>query len=93
MGEYGDLVLQIQMVKDEFWDKINNDLIYKLFLNYDDIKKDSYLIPHPHGDINVTAPKIFDTSRPLRVRGKGFGGGDMYINLHVRVDRTTEIVQ
>lgn len=93
MGEYGDLVLQVQMIKDDVWDKINNDLIYKLFLNYEDIKKDNYLIPHPSGDLNVSAPKIFDTSRPLRVRGKGFGGGDMYINLYVRVDRVTEIVQ
>ena len=90
-GEYGDLVLQIQINKDDVWDKVGNDLIYKLYLNYRDLNKDSYLISHPHGDLNVSAPKILDTSRPLRVRGKGFGGGDMYINIHVKIDRTTEI--
>lgn len=92
-GEYGDLVIQIQMTKDDLWDKVGNDLVYNLYLNYKDLKKDNYLISHPHGDLSVSAPKILDTRRPLRVRGKGFSGGDMYINIHVKIDRTMEIVE
>ena len=67
-GEYGDLVIQIQMSKTEDFEKMNNDLIYNLNLNYKDLKKESYIIPHPDGDLNVAAPKQFDSSRPLRLR-------------------------
>jgi molecular chaperone DnaJ len=87
-GEYGDLVLQIQILPDESWQKMGNDLVYKVFLDYEDLKRPNYLIPHFHGELSVTAPKIFDTSKPLRVRGKGFNNGDLYINLFVRFDRT-----
>jgi len=86
-GEYGDLVIQIQMSKTEDFEKMNSDLIYNLYLNYNELNKESYMIPHPNGDLNVSAPKQFDSSRPLRLRGKGYNGGDMYIKLNVRFDR------
>lgn len=86
-GEYGDLIIQIQMTKTEDFEKMNSDLIYNLFLDYSDLKKESYIIPHPHGDLNVAAPKQFDTSRPLRLRGKGYNQGDMYVKLNVRFER------
>lgn len=86
-GEFGDLVIQIQMSKTEEFEKLNNDLIYNLFLNYEDLKKEFFIIPHPNGDLNVSSPKQFDTSRPLRLRGKGFNGGDMYVKLNVRFER------
>lgn len=86
-GAIGDLVIQIVMTKDDVYEKLNNDLIYNLFLNYDELKKDSYTIPHPHGELNVNAPKQFDSSRPLRLKGKGFNGGDMYVKLNVKFDR------
>lgn len=85
-GEYGDLVIQVQMVKTEEFEKMNSDLIYNLYLGYDDLKKDKYSIPHPDGELNVSAPKQFDTSRPLRLKGKGFQGGDMYVKLNVRFE-------
>ena len=53
----------------------------------EEIKKDVYKIPHPLGDINVSAPDIFDTSKPLRLKGKGYNGGDMYLKLNVRFNR------
>jgi hypothetical protein len=67
-------------------------LIYKLFLGYNDIKKENYIIPHPNGDLMVQSPSMFDTSKPLRIKGKGFNGGDMYINLFVKFDRVNETV-
>lgn len=87
-GIHGDLVIQVVMTKDELFEKLNNDLVYNLFLNYEELKKEIYVIPHPHGDLNVNAPVHFDTSRPLRLRGKGYNGGDMYVRLNVKFERT-----
>jgi molecular chaperone DnaJ len=86
-GEYGDLVVQILMTKTESFEKINNDLIYNLFLGYDDIKKDKYSVPHPDGELNISSPKQFDTSKPLRLKGKGYRGGDMYVKINVRFEK------
>jgi molecular chaperone DnaJ len=88
-GEFGDLIVQIEVVSNDGYEKINGDLIYNLTLNLDEIQKDKFLIPHPDGDLNMESPKIFDTSRPLRLRGKGYSGGDMYVRLNVKFERTT----
>jgi molecular chaperone DnaJ len=86
-GEYGDLVVQIVMTKIDSFEKINNDLIYNLFLGYDDLKKDKYSVPHPDGELNLSSPKQFDTSKPLRLKGKGYRGGDMYVKINVRFEK------
>jgi DnaJ-class molecular chaperone len=67
---------------------MNNDLIYSLFLNLEEIQSDKYVIPHPDGDLNMVAPKVFDSSKPLRLKGKGYPGGDMYVKLNVKFERT-----
>ena len=36
----------------------------------------------------INALDVFDSSKPLRVRGRGYTGGDFYINLHVKFKRT-----
>lgn len=87
-GEYGDLVIQIEMITKDGFEKMNNDLIYTLFLNYQELSSDKYVIPHPDGELNMVAPKLFDTSKPLRLRGKGYQGGDMYVKLNVKFERT-----
>ncbi len=87
-GQYGDLVIQIVMTKDEKWEKMNNDLIYNLHLGYEDLIRDTYTVPHPNGELTVNAPTSFDTSKPLRLKGKGYNGGDMFIKLFVKFDRT-----
>ena len=86
-GEYGDLVIQIEVVSKDGYEKINNDLIYNIFLNLDEVKSDKYTVPHPDGELRMNAPKIFDSSKPLRLRNKGFNGGDMYVKLNVKFDR------
>jgi molecular chaperone DnaJ len=88
-GEYGDLVIQIELVSKDGFEKFNNDLIYNLFFNLEDLKKDKYNIPHPDGELRIDSPKIFDTSKPLRLRGKGYNGGDMYLKLNVKFEKTT----
>jgi molecular chaperone DnaJ len=86
-GDYGDLVIQIELISQDGYEKINNDLIYNLFLNLQEVNDDTFKIPHPQGDLNMTAPKLFDTSKPLRLKGKGYNGGDMYVKLNVRFER------
>jgi molecular chaperone DnaJ len=86
-GDWGDLVVQVEIQNENNFEKINNDLIYNLFLNYEDIKSEKFTIPHPDGELSITSPKMFDTSKPLRVRGKGFFDGDMYVKLFVRFEK------
>jgi molecular chaperone DnaJ len=86
-GEYGDLVIQIEMVNQDGYEKMNNDLIYNLFLDLEQIQQDKFTIPHPNGDLVMNALPIFDTSKPLRLKGKGYNGGDMYVKLNVKFNR------
>jgi molecular chaperone DnaJ len=86
-GEYGDLVVQISMVSQDGFEKMNNDLIYNLFLNLQEIQDDKFTIPHPNGELVINALPIFDSSKPLRLKGKGFNDGDMYVKLNVKFNR------
>ena len=86
-GEYGDLVIQVEVVSKDGFEKINNDLVYTKFLNLEEIQQENYIVPHPDGELKLQAPRTFDTSKPLRVRGKGYNGGDMYLKLNVKFDR------
>lgn len=86
-GEYGDLVVQIELVNKDGYEKLNDDLIYNLYLNLEELQQDKYVIPHPNGELSISAPKIFDTSRPLRLRNKGYNNGDMYVKLNVKFER------
>jgi len=86
-GELGDLVIQCVMVAKDNFEKINNDLVYNLYLNYEDLKKSNFTIPHPLGDLTIAIPKLFDTSKPLRLKSKGYFDGDMYVKLFVKFER------
>lgn len=86
-GEYGDLIIQIEVVPQDGFEKLNNDLVYNLYLNLEEIQKDKFTIPHPDGELNINSPNVVDTSKPLRLRGKGYSGGDMYVKLNVRFNR------
>lgn len=93
-GYYGDLLIRIKMGKTNEWEKMGNDLIYNK--TYDDktIYDDSVEIPHPNGNIMVKKPEIFDTSVPLRIKGKGFTtngfNGDMFLKQTVKFKRVNE---
>ena len=86
-GEYGDLLIQIETVPHDGFEKLNNDLIYNLVLDLNGIQQDKFSIPHPDGELIVQAPKTIDTSKPLRLRGKGYFNGDMYLKLILKYDR------
>ena len=88
-GDYGDLLIQLDVVSKDGFEKMENDLIYNLEMNLDEVRKDKFRVPHPAGELQIDAPKMVDTSRPLRLRGKGYNGGDMYVKLILKFDRTT----
>lgn len=87
-GFYGDLILQVMMDQNGDFHKMGNDLIYNLKLDYNQLKDEYYMIPHPDGEIKVPAPNDFDSNRPLRLKGKGYPTGDMYIKIRVKFDRS-----
>ena len=89
-GRFGDLVIRINLVEENGFIKNGPHLIYNSYLNYEDLTKGDINIPHPDGELNIKLPKLFDSSKPLRVRGKGFKNGqigDLLINQIVRFDR------
>jgi len=81
------LVLKINITPENNFEKNMNDLVYNTYLNLEDLKKDTIDIPHPAGKMNIKLPIDFDTSKPLRVKSKGFNGGDLYIKLNVKFKR------
>ena len=86
-GMFGDLVIQIDLIENDGFQKYNNELIYNLFLNLEEVQEEYFKVPHPNGELKVSSPKHFDTSKPLRLRGKGFNGGDMIVKLNVRFEK------
>jgi molecular chaperone DnaJ len=87
-GFYGDLIIQVVMDNTKEFQKMGNDLIYNLEFNYDELKNDVYHIPHPDGDIKIPSPNEFDTNKPLRLKGKGYPTGDMYVKLRVKFNKS-----
>ena len=81
---YGDAILKINIIPQNGFEKNGNDLIYNKFLSLNDFSNDKISIPHPNGELNITLPNEVDTSKPLRVKGKGFDNGDLYVNMFVK---------
>jgi DnaJ-class molecular chaperone len=86
-GMYGNLVIRVNIVPQDNFEKMGNDLVYNAYFNLDDLSKDTFDITHPSSTISVNIPKDFDSSKPLRVKGKGFNGGDLFIKLFVKFTR------
>ena len=89
-GTYGNLVMRIEIVPEDNFEMNGNHLIYNAYFDLDTIQSDVIEIPHPNGKLTVTLPNEFDTSKPLRVRGKGMNGGDMYVKLLVKFVRKVQ---
>ena len=89
-GGYGNLVIKVNVVSDNNFEKIGDDLVYNAFFNYEDLSKATLNVPHPLGDLTITLPKEFDTTKPLRVKSKGFNNKDMFVRLYVKFVRTDE---
>lgn len=87
---FGDLIVRINLEPQDNFEKYDNHLIYNVYFDLDEIQKESFDIPHPDGKLNVKFPKTFDSSKPLRVKGKGFKTqviGDLMVNQYVKFHR------
>jgi molecular chaperone DnaJ len=87
-GVYGNLVLRVKVLPQNNFEKSGEDLIYNAYFDLDALKMDNLEIPHPKGDLSIKLPKTFDSSKPLRVKSKGFyDRGDLFIKLFVKFNR------
>lgn len=86
-GIYGNLVIRSKVTPIDNFEKFGDDLIYNKFFTIDELKDESFIIPHPNGDLSVKYPPVFDSSVPLRVKSKGFNGGELYIKQFVKFTR------
>jgi len=89
-GVMGDLIIRLNLQNNNGFSKEGNDLVYKKYLSLEDLKKDSFEIPHPDGTLSVKIPQQFNTEVPLRLKGKGFKinqQGDLYVKMNVKYDR------
>lgn len=92
-GMFGDLILKILVVPQDGFEKSAGDLVYTKYLSVNELNMDELKIPHPHGELTISMPEIFDSSKPLKVGGKGYSNerGDFYIKLHVRHRRKVAV--
>jgi len=87
-GMYGNLVLRIKVQEENNFDKSGDDLIYNAYFTLNDLSKETLDILHPQGNLSIKLPKTFDTSKPLRVKSKGYyNRGDLFIKLFVKFER------
>ena len=84
------MILKIKLNPENNFEKNGNDLIYNLFYSYEDLNKTTIEIPHPKGNISINLPSEIDTSKPLRIKSKGFnlnGSGDLFVRQFVKFKR------
>jgi molecular chaperone DnaJ len=89
-GAYGNLVIRVFVNPENNFEKRENDLAYYAYLNIEEIQKDKLEIPHPGGTLSVKLPNEIDTSKPLRIKSKGYksnGDGDLIIYLNLKFNR------
>ena len=85
---YGDLIIQIEVISSDGFEKVNNDLVYTKNLSvYDLVIEKEITIPHPNGELKIKIPKGLELIKPLRLKGKGYTAqnivGDYYIKINV----------
>jgi molecular chaperone DnaJ len=83
----GDLILKVELIPDNKFEKIGMDLVYnKKISAIDLILNDSIEVEHPDGDLRIKIPENFDTEKPLRIPNKGYksnSNGNFYIKISV----------
>jgi len=91
-GNYGDMLLKVEIVEENNFEKIGSDLIYNYELTVDNLEEQKIKIPHPDGDISINFPDEIETKKPLRVKGKGFykGNSDLYVKFNFKHKKLKE---
>jgi len=92
-GIFGNLIIRVVIVPENNFDKKENDLVYNACLDYKQLTDENYNIPHPNGELSIKIPDEIDTTKPLRIKHKGYTfdnfTGDLIINLNVKFNRKT----
>lgn len=86
-GIYGNLIIRSKVTSVDNFEKFGDDLIYNKYFTIEDLKNESFIVPHPNGNLSIKFPPVFDSSLPLRVKSKGFNGGELYIKQFVKFTR------
>lgn len=84
----GDLILKVNLINDDKFEKSGFDLIYNLRIHpLNLILDDELIVEHPDGNLSIKIPESITTSKPLRIVGKGYktnqGNGNFYIKVIV----------
>jgi len=92
-GVRGDLIIKVDLIKHDNFEKIGRDLIYSLKLNVIDVLTEKQIrLPHPDGDLIISMPKNLNSDKPLRLVKKGYrdgvGSGDFYVKITITNDYT-----
>ena len=89
-GVFGDLIIRVNLIAQNNFDRVGNHLIYNSYMNIEDFMKENVKVPHPDGEISLKLPKNIDTSKPLRVKTKGFRldtNGDLIVNQFLKFEK------
>lgn len=91
----GDLILQVEVINQDGYEKINNDLIFTKRITLKDLILNKPIkLPHPDGELSLNLPPNTEMIKPLRLRGKGYqtvnGNGDFYIKLNIINEEITK---
>jgi molecular chaperone DnaJ len=89
----GDLIIKVELIRHDNFEKIGKDLIYSLKLNVIDVLTEKQIrLPHPDGDLIINMPKNLNSDKPLRLVKKGYrdgvGSGDFYVKMTITNDYT-----
>lgn len=90
-GTFGDLIIRVQIKPENNFEKMGSHLIYNAYLTLEELQNGTCSVPHPHGELSLKLPNEVDTSKALRVKGKGFNQnemGDLIVNQFVKFKRS-----
>jgi len=88
----GDLIIKINMTRDNGWEKVGSDLVWSTKVTPQEFASlNSLEVPHPDGKIKIPLPEVMDTENPLRIKGKGYRMdpiGNLYVKVGVRREKS-----
>lgn len=79
---YADLTVEFRITPQDGFEYMGRDMKFTKTLTIDEIQKSRVItIPLPDASLNISVPKKYNTKSPLRLRGKGYDGGDLMVKL------------
>ncbi len=84
-GAAGDAIITVRFAKHKIFRRDGNDLRVDLPITlYDAVLGGKVRVPTLAGEVELNLPPGVDTSKALRLKGKGmFGKGDIFVNLRI----------